>query len=46
MIAWTISVAGPTMCPKIRTYRRCAYVLTSLTRCYQQSHVESNGEAH
>ena len=25
---------GPTMCPKIRTYRRCTYVLTSSTRCY------------
>ena len=27
--------AGPTMCPKIHRYRRCTYVLTSSTRCYQ-----------
>ena len=27
------------MCPKIRTYRQCAYVLTSSTRFYQLSHV-------
>ena len=26
--------AGLIMCPMIRTYRRCAYVLTSSTRCY------------
>ena len=38
--------AGPTMCPKIRTYRRCVHVLTSSTPCYQQSHVESYAEAH
>ena len=27
------------MRPKIRTYRRCTYVLTSSMRCYQLSHV-------
>ena len=31
--------ADPKMCPKIRTYRRCTYVLTSSTRCYQLSNV-------
>ena len=37
---------GPTMCPKIHTYRQCAYVPKSSTRCYQQSHVESHAETH